>query len=283
MGCAKKARKNGTKVIYTAHGFHFFKGASISGWCIFYPIEYILARFTDCLITINSEDFSIAKSKFKCKKIELVHGVGCDNEKFCKASSEEKQIIRNNLGYSPDEKILIYVAELNKNKNQSLLIRVVKRLKENGKCVRLLLVGPDNSGGAYQKLAESLGIGDSIDFLGSRNDVDILLKACDIAVASSLREGLPVNIMEAMASGLPVVAADNRGHRELVKDTVTGFLTKPNDFSEMADRISALLDDKMLYDSMSENAVKAVIPFSKRRVLGELEEIYSVFFETTKA
>lgn len=276
---ARKARKSGTKVIYTAHGFHFFKGASLSGWCIFYPIECFLARFTDCLITINSEDYSIAERKLQCHKVELIHGVGCDNERFCKAGSEEKQLIRKQLGYSPDEKILIYVAELNKNKNQSMLIRAVKQLKDKGKSVRLLLVGPDNARGIYSKLAKKLGVEGNIDFLGRRNDVNILLKACDIAVASSLREGLPVNIMESMTSGLPVVASDNRGHRELVLDTVTGFLTKPDNSCEMADKISLLLDDKELYERMSENAVKAAAPYCKANVLSELEKIYSEFCE----
>ncbi len=272
---AGKSRKNGTKVIYTAHGFHFYKGASIAAWLVFYPIESLLARHTDCLITINDEDYSIAKRKLRCGRVEHVHGVGCDNEKFHRASREEKQKIRSSLGYSDNEKLLIYVAELNSNKNQSMLIRAVKELLDSGQNVRLLLAGSDNLDGRYQSLSEELGISEKIDFLGSRDDVDILLNACDIAVASSLREGLPVNIMEAMASGLPVVAADNRGHRALVENERTGFLTGVNDYKQMAEKISLLLCDRMIYNKMSDNAIKAVIPFCKNKVLCELEKIYS--------
>ena len=128
---AKSARKQGTKVIYTAHGFHFFKGASRINWLIFYPIEKYLSKYTDCIITINEEDYSLAKKQFKCKKIELVHGVGLDENKFdIELTEQEKREFKKSIDIQEDDFIIIYVAELTKRKNQGMLIKAVKVLKK---------------------------------------------------------------------------------------------------------------------------------------------------------
>ncbi|HZJ77335.1 MAG TPA: glycosyltransferase family 4 protein [Clostridia bacterium] len=274
---ARNSRKSGTRVIYTAHGFHFFKGASFLNWCLYYPIESLLSRDTDCLITINDEDYEIAQKRLHSARVDYIHGVGCDNSRFHKANEEKKREIRRTLGYKDDEFLMIYVAELNKNKNQSMLIKAVKQVRRSYPNVRLLLVGPDNFCGTHREFAKRINAIDGIDFLGTRNDVEYLLNACDIAVASSFREGLPVNIMEAMSCGLPVVATDNRGHRALVNDGTTGFLVDINDYLSMSLKIETLMKEKGLYNLMSENALKAVEPFFKSNVLTELESIYTKY------
>ena len=119
---------------------------------------------------------------------------------------------------------------------------------------------------------------DSISFLGHRNDACDLVHLSDIAVASSLREGLPVNVMEAMACGLPVVLADNRGHRELCRDGYNGFIVAPNDDEAMADKIALIINDKNLYNRLSDNGIEAVRPFSKEKVTEEAEVVYNEFF-----
>ena len=140
---AKKARKEGTKVIYTAHGFHFYKGAPLINWMIFYPIEKYLSQYTDCLITINDEDYELARKKFKkCKQIELIYGVGVDENKFnFKMTDQEKHELRKSLGLRDDDFVIIYVAELSKRKNQGMLINVVKQLTEKKINTKFLLVG----------------------------------------------------------------------------------------------------------------------------------------------
>lgn len=270
-------RKKGTKVIYTAHGFHFYKGAPLLNWMIFYPIEFVMSAMTDCLITINSEDFAFAKKHLMAKKIVKVNGVGYNSELFYKISEEEKFKLRKEKGYSENEIILVYVAEMNANKNQGMLVRMIKDLTETSKNVKLLIVGADNYDGKYIKLADELGVSEHIEFLGHRNDVCDLVHLSDIAVGSSLREGLPVNVMEAMACGLPVVLSDNRGHRELCKDGCNGFIVAPNDDKSMAKRIEELINSKELYSRFSENSLELIKPYSKEKVMCELESIYNEF------
>jgi len=271
---ARKARKHGTKVIYTAHGFHFYKGASFRNWLIYYPIEYCLSKLTDCLITINDEDYCLAKKHFRPEEIVHVHGVGYDNEKFFKPSTQRKGELRRKNGYSESDILLVYVAELNKNKNQVHLIKAVEIIAKTNKNVRLLLIGPDSLSGKNQQLAHELGVDDKVEFWGSRSDVFDLIPMCDIAVASSIREGLPVNIMESLACGVPVVAADNRGHRALVKNGENGFLTKLDNAHELAERVLEIIENDDVYRKLSENACKSIVVFSKEHVLEEMKAVY---------
>ena len=272
---ALKARKNKTKVVYTAHGFHFYKGASRFNWCVYYPIELFLSFVTDCLITINEEDYAFAKKHLHAKDTRLVNGVGYDTDRFFPVSPEAKSLLRQKYGFSDGDKILIYVAELNENKNQSMLIRAMKAVKEQRGNVKLLLVGPDNFNGEYQKLAAELGVDKDIIFKGDCLDTRELVQLSDIGTVSSLREGLPVNVMESLACGLPIVAADNRGHRALIKNGVNGFLVEPNDWQAMANRIIELIDDGELYSKMSAAAVEMIKPYSKDKVIEQLAEIYN--------
>lgn len=266
-------KKNSGSVLYTAHGFHFYKGAPALNWVIYYPIELFMSFKTDCLITINEEDYNFAKKHFRHPDVRLVDGVGYNNEKFYPVSEAEKKKIRREKGYSEDEKILIYVAEMNENKNQGMLIKALKEIPG----ARLLIVGADNYGGRYVKLAEELGVRNRVDFLGFREDAEELVKLSDICAASSLREGLPVNIMEAMACGIPVVAADNRGHRSLIKNGEDGFIVEPNDFKTMAEKINLLLSDNVLYSRISEKAAENVRRFSQESVVAQMSSIYKSF------
>jgi len=271
---AGKVRKRGTKVVYTAHGFHFFMGAPLKNWLVYYPIEFLLAGRTDCLITINEEDYRFATKRLKPGKTVRVHGVGFDADKFQPASAATKQALRRENGYRADDILLVYVAELNGNKNQGFLIKAMKTAAAKNKKVKLLLIGPDSMAGKYKQMAAGLGLDENVKFYGMRTDVDKLLPMCDIAVASSLREGLPVNIMEALACGLPVVAVDNRGHRELVRDGVNGYLVAPGDTGAMVQRVFGLIDDKQLYRKLSEAAVNSVTPFCRERVVEEMRAVY---------
>lgn len=276
---ASKKRKSGTSVLYTAHGFHFYKGAPALNWLVFYPIEWAMSQKTDCLITINNEDYEFAKKHFKHPRVELVDGVGYNNNRFFEISPTEKKGIRKQKGYDADEILLIYVAELNANKNQSMLLKATKKLLDDKYNIRLLLAGADNFSGKNQSIAKELGIENKVEFLGHREDVEELLKMSDICIASSLREGLPVNIMEAMACGLPTVAADNRGHRALIKNGEDGFVVKANDFDEMAEIAEKLIDDKELFEKISKNAAKDIKRFSKEKVIARMGDIYKLYQE----
>lgn len=274
---AKGERKNGTSVIYTAHGFHFYKGAPFLNWAVYYPIEKLMSALSDCIITINDEDFLFAKKHLNAKQTVRINGVGYNSDLFYKISENEKKELRKKKGYNLDEKILIYVAELNANKNQGMLLHALKLVLQSEKNVRLLLVGADNFNGKYQRLVKELEIMDNVDFLGHREDVCDLVHISDVVVGSSIREGLPVNVMEAMACGLPCVLSDNRGNRTLCENSVNGFVVAQNDNEAMAEKICQIINDDETYSVMSNNTIMLVEKYSKENVLCELKKIYKIF------
>ncbi|QWH18741.1 glycosyltransferase family 1 protein [Bacillus mycoides] len=276
---AQKARRQGTKVVYTAHGFHFCKGSPYMNWLLYYPIERILATHTDCLITINQEDYDLAvKHRFPVKDTKLVHGVGIDVQRFTLVTELEKRELKLQCGYKSQDFLMFYAAEFNKNKNQSFLIRVLAQLKNEMPHAKLLLAGEGPLIEECKKIATQLGVTNMVHFLGYRNDIASLLQMCDLAVASSYREGLPVNIMEAMACGLPVVATDNRGHRELIINNKNGWIVDRDDIKEMADRIKGIsINPKVLAQMGQYGCTRIKNQYSVNEVLKEKKEIYTTF------
>ena len=277
---AKKARKQGTRVIYTAHGFHFYKGAPLLNWCLFYPVEKYLSKYTDTLILINKEDYSLATKKFKkCKDIEYVPGVGIDEKKFdVKMTKEDKHKLRKELGLKDTDFVMIYPAELNKNKNQIMLIDAMEQLIDKCPDIHLLLPGKDSYNGYYQKIVEEKNLDKNIHFLGFRKDIPRLLKISDLSVATSKREGLPVNILEAIYVGLPIIATNCRGQRDLVKDGENGFLINLNDVNKLS---LAIIKIKKNYSEAKEKAMKVNCEFIKQYkldcIIKKMKKIYNPY------
>lgn len=271
---ARDARKKGTKVLYTAHGFHFFKGAPKINWLIYYPIEKWLSKYTDCLITINNEDFETAKKNFKAKQIELVNGVGIDTHRFTPQSLEKKLMLRKEYGYTEKDFILISVAELNSNKQQDLLINAVYLLKNRIPNLKLLLVGDGELKEHYSLQVSELGLGENVHFLGYRKDVANLLALSDIAVSSSKREGLPLNVMEAMATGLPLVVTNCRGNRDLVIDGENGYIVGIHDVDAFSNKIEELYRSANLRSYFSSTSLGMIKNYSLDRVITDMKNIY---------
>lgn len=270
---ARAARKKGTKVIYTAHGFHFFKGAPLLNWLIYYPIEKMVARLTDTLITINREDYARAKAKFHTNVV-YVPGVGVDPARFKKLSAKEKAALRSSLGLSAKDFIMIYPAELNANKNQIMLLRVMKDLVKKDSSIHLLLPGRDSSNGYHKKISMDFDIAKNVHFLGHRQDIPDLMQIADLSVSTSFREGLPVNLMEAMFAGLPIVATGCRGATELVENSVNGFVTEFND-QKFIDAIEKIRNDKKLYRTLSKNSQTRSKQYEIKTIIPQIETIYN--------
>lgn len=272
---AKSACKKGTKVIYTAHGFHFFKGASIKNWMLFYPVEKYLSKYTDCLITINSEDCELAhKKKFRAGKIYKVHGVGVELDKFKAVDADEKARLRAEYGYDGDTFIMIYPADLSVRKNQPMLFDALQKIAEKNKNVKLLLPGQPIRLEEYKRMVSERGIADNVEFLGYRRDINNLVGLSDLSVASSFQEGLPINIIEAMAMGNAIVATDVRGNNDAVEDGVNGYLVPVGDSDLMAEKILELMNDREKLRTFGENGLDMVKDFSTENVNREMLTIY---------
>ncbi len=274
---SKNSRRNGTRVIYTCHGFHFYKGASIINWLLFYPIEKYLAKYTDTLITINQQDFNLAINKFskRCNDIQYVPGVGVDSFKFdFKLSEIEKINLRKSLGIKKDDFVLIFPARLDKNKNQIFLINIMEKLLVYNSSIHLLLPGNDELNGYYQKIAIEKKLDKNIHFLGYRTDIPKLIKISDVAVSSSLREGLPVNIIESFACGLPVVALNCRGMSDLITNDENGYIINFSDVEGFVSKIKLLFDNPIKVKQIAINNVNKFNNYTLNVTLSCLKRIY---------
>ena len=269
---AQKARKSGTKVFYTAHGFHFYKGASKTGWLVYYPVEKLLSRITDTIITINNEDRLCAEAQFGCK-VSYIHGVGADVTKYRVLPEEENTEFRVDNGLS-DRFIILCTGELNKNKNQSTVIRAIALLKEKGLNPILLLAGNGPEDGNLKKLAAELGVEKSVILVGYRTDLERYINISDLIVSASLREGLGMNLIEGMLCQKPVVASDNRGHRDLVQNGVNGYRVLSGSPEAFAEKIEELMLDDEKRRSMAQNGYALALKFTKEQVKKELNDIY---------
>jgi glycosyltransferase EpsD len=264
---ASDARKQGSKVIYTAHGFHFYKGAPLINWLAYYPVEKALAKKTDVLITINKEDYERAKNKFKAGRVEYVPGVGIDVKKFGAYSAEHAKAIRAELGIAADQKVLLSVGEVNVNKNHRIVIDALTEFPE----VCYIVCGRGPLINDHESHAKSIGVGERVRFVGYRTDVKDFYGMADVFVFPSLREGLPVALMEAMAAGLPCVASRNRGSDDLLQESPLRF--NANDKDELIQKLEmALNQDQKAEIYKNRNTVLKYDINSTKKVMSKIYE-----------
>lgn len=268
---------NHGRVIYSAHGYSFFEGNSkLSNWKYIF-IEKLLCFLTDCIFTMNKEDYEACQRyHFHCKDLYNVDGVGVDLTVYSKVSSEVKSLLRKQYQYKKDDFILIYPAEFTERKNQGLLLQAMVELKKKHSNVKLLLLGRGAMENSYKQRANDLGLIDCVHFLGYRKDVYQLLKLSDVLFASSTNEGLPINLIEGLATGLPVVATNVRGHVDLIQDGVNGYLFELNDPQKAAEEIELLMSDSTLYQKMSDAAVESAKKYDIRVVAPQYDKVFGI-------
>lgn len=269
IGRFSARRANIKKVIYMAHGFHFWKGSPLINWVIYYIAERWLARYTDILITINHEDFARAQ-KFKARKIVYIPGVGIkQNEVVMEKSYIDTK--RVELGVT-DSITLLSVGELSKRKNHTVVIEALAKMKEIN--INYLICGQGKLSGYLVKLAKELGVEDKVKFLGFRTDISEICNAVDIFVFPSIQEGLPIALMEAMSAGLPVVCSRIRGNVDLVSDGEGGYLVEPKDIDGFVVAITKLIQDRELRKVMGNNNAEFIKRFELKNVVEEMKELY---------
>ncbi len=239
------AHKTNTKVVYTAHGFHFYKGAPLKNWFFYYPVEKFLSRWTDILITINHEDFKRATKSFNAGKTIKIPGIGIDTEAFSSCIVDKNKKL-SELGLSDDLFLLLSVGELSLNKNQKIIIEALEKLKtlrtiDN---ITYLVVGKGNMETEYRKMIKKYGLESHIKLLGYRSDVMELCQVVECFIHPSIREGLGIAPLEAMASGLPLITTNSNGMRDYIVDGLTGICVKSSDVKGMANAIDKMRNDK---------------------------------------
>jgi glycosyltransferase involved in cell wall biosynthesis len=273
-------------VIYTAHGFHFFKGAPLINWLCYYPMEKFLSHFTDEQICINKEDYKRAKKHFHAKYVDYIPGVGIDLEKIRKNINKDKK--KTELGISQDKIVLLSSGELIKRKNHETIIRALADLKKKAPALSLpeyqyIICGHGILNDSLKKLAESLQVSDCISFLGYREDMMEIFQIADVFLFPSYQEGLPMALLEAMAYGLPVICSDIRGSRDLIGSCGNqpfnycsgGIVVKrANDISGFSKAIQLLLSENSARKEMGEWNSKRAKEFSICYVKDCMERIY---------
>ena len=264
-------RRKPGKIIYTAHGFHFYKGAPLQNWLLYYPVEKWLSRYTDVLITINKEDYQRAKKKFHAKETKYIPGVGIDVEKI-QAVQVDREKKREELGIGKDDFLLLSVGELNKNKNHEVVIRAIAELR-NPK-IKYAICGKGPLKEYLEGLAEKLGVRNQLFLLGFRTDVIEICKSADVFVFPSKREGLSVALMEAMACGLPCVVSRIRGNVDLVNNGQGGWVMNSFLGEDFSKKVCELMEDKSEKYIFGKCNQKIIVKFDIAAIKKKMQYIY---------
>lgn len=272
---AAKNIKEKTTLIYTAHGFHFYRGAPLINKLVYYPIEKYLAKYTDALITINDEDYKMAKLNFlSCQNIYKLNGIGVDLDRFMPCDNERRKILRKNFGIGEMDFVILYVAEFIPRKNHKLFIRCIKTLNDRIKNLKVFFVGTGPLFHKHKKNIEAIGLSGIVQFLGYRYDVEKLCNIADIGISASKQEGLPIGIVEYIVSGLPVVCSKIRGHVDVIINRQNGLLFNLNEPDQVIDSIVELYADENLRKMIIQSNLCVREKYSLNTAITKMAEIY---------
>jgi len=268
----RKVRKQGTRVFYTAHGFHFFKGAPLKNWLMYYPVEKFCARYTDVLITINKEDYELAQKKIHAKKVCYVPGVGIDLERI-RSFQADRNEVRKSMGVPEDCILLLSIGEINVNKNHQVVVKALAKL--GNKNVHYAIAGIGDQKENLLNLAKELGVENQFHLLGYRTDVPAIAKSSDIFCFPSHREGLGLAALETMACGLPIVTSNVHGINDYSQDGVTGYKCSPNDCFAWAEKLDILINAPSKRLAYGENNKIIAENFSTEQIIHYMRNVYN--------
>ena len=266
---ANRYRRQGTKVLYMVHGFHFYQGSGLASWLLYCPVETIMSRFMDTLVTINWEDYHWAEKHLRVPRLEHIDGIGVDPERMKFTCTREEK--RAQLGVAEDETMILSVGELQTRKNHEAMIRAVAKL--NDPKVKYVIAGRGELLEYLQNLVRDLGIEQQVQFLGYRLDIPDIMNSADIYGHPSRREGLGLACLEAMACGLPLVTSNVQGLPDFVENGVTGFLCGPKDVDKFAEHLDVLIKDKSLRRKIGEHNREFVRKYHVAQIRKEVLEL----------
>ena len=270
--CRQKYRKKGTKIVYTSHGFPFYKGNNGKSAALYFFVEKYYSRYTDAIITICDEDYKNAK-KMHCKNVFMMKGVGVDVDRFVNINIDRNEY-REIIGVGKNDKVVLAIGELNTNKNHQVLIKALSIIDDPSYI--LLICGRElteiGKKEELQKLADSLNV--RVKFLGFRKDIPEICKCADVGSICSFKEGLGLSGIEMLASGIPVVGSARQGIKDYVIDGKTGYLSDPEKAEQFADAIKKTF---ILLDNVDcrQNCIDTAKKFNKRQAYDTILNAYN--------
>lgn len=274
------ARKKGTQLLYTAHGFHFFRGGSTWSWLTYYPIERALSYFTDAIICINQEDFDLIRKRGSpSTKYYLIPGIGVNPNRFIALSYDQKMALRHRLDIDKDDFIMVYGAEFIERKNHQLLIDAVQILSTQIDNFTVLLAGKGALLDNMKSYVASCGLDQQVRFLGFVTDIEKYYQVSDVVLSTSKQEGLGINLVEAMMCGVPPIATVDRGHCTIIEHRVSGILVPQNDSKALADAVFEMYQDDEMRSNISESAIKRAAKFEISKSLNAMSKVYADFLD----
>jgi len=263
-------------MIYTSHGFHFYEGAPFVNWLLYYSMEKLLARQTDCLITINREDYDRAKQFVPTScKVDYMDGVGVDPWKFTSRSQVEKQEKRVEYGFAMQDKIALYAAEFIHRKNHEFLIRSFQEVVKSEPNAKLLLAGEGPTQAKMRQLVERLGLSKHVVFLGYRKDIPDLLTVSDIVVSTSRQEGFPINVAEGVMTQTPCVVSNIRGNIDIIVDGYNGYVYRQGNMADFTEKVKEILSNDSLREEMTKNCAETAEKIAVGKLVAQMATIYS--------
>ncbi len=275
-------------MIYTAHGFHFYKGARPIHNLIYYSAEDLMSRWTDCIVTINHEDENAAKT-MHASKVYRVPGVGIDSDYYRLTYDTDRDRAREKLGIEPDVFFMISVGELRENKNQMIILKTLARirkkmaedeakrkLKPGTLKIRYGLIGSGRQEDEMREYVKKNDLSDMVCFYGYKSDIRVYLAAADVMVFPSIREGLGMAALEALSTGLPVIASENRGSKEYIIDRRNGLLVSEDSTKAYSKAVlEAMLREQDSNDlSRRESIRESVSGFSRSETEKIMRKVY---------
>ena len=272
--------KGDTKVINTTHGYFFWRGASFIKWLVFLPVELLCKCVTDSVVTMNKEDYYLAnRFHLSLGSVHIIKGMGIDIKKFSPLTSEGKNISRVSFGYEEDAFILIYTAEHSKRKNHLELFKAINIIKGKFPNVILLCAGSGILSSKLENYIKMNNLNQNIKLLGYCANLDQIYPFCDVAVSSSISEGLPFNILESMACGLPVIASRVKGHTDLINHNENGLLYDLGNYKQLAECLLMIINNDDIKTRFKEQSLEIVQDFSIEKVINENMSVYDEFIK----
>lgn len=277
---ARKARKKNTKVVYTAHGFHFYKGAALKNWLLFFPVEVLLSYITDGIITMNKEDYTrLSSSVFKSKNKYVIDGIGVNPDRL-EFQKSELLTLKKELNLEENDVVALYIAEFIPRKNHQFIFNELEEILQVNPNLKFLFAGGFASEkNKLEKKAIEEGFINNIRFLGYRDDIGKIIALADIGISSSKAEGLPIGVLELMYNEVPVVASNIRGHEDIIVDGENGYLFNFNEGGKFKEVIIKLTNDKTYREELGSLGKTSIKKFQLPNAIKNMSLIYDDFLD----